>query len=283
MKQKTDLRKVFVQLLFSLAIGQVALRIGDLVSVNADIANYFYSYSHLALSVFIITTSWVGWHNSKSTLIEDNINNVISWQYLVLLVDLFLVITYFIIVKGAETPIDHNIESIPNASSYIECFWTVIIFITYLFWDVLTKTFDFTYIYNGELQKFRRGREFQGKHLYQRLKPTLWCTAFSFLIFFLMSNETEENRVLITDLSLIFLFFTFRGMKQEIKKEYKLHKEQLTSKYSEEIKKQIVEVEFPIMVEENTTIYHLKYLIIKRVPIFLLLLSISYYIFLIHK
>ena len=276
MKNQIDLRKVFVQLLFSLSIGQVALRVGDLIALNANIENYFYSYSHLFLCVFIITTSWVGWYNSKSSLLSDTINNVISWQTLLLFVDLYLVICYFIIVRGAETPLANQFE-IPTPSSEIEVFWSMVIFISYFFWDIFTKIYDFNYHFNSNSSKYERIRTFQGFIILKRIWPTFICSIISIFIYINMSNETDKLKVSIIDFILLSLFLIFRGWKQEVKKEYKLHENQISISQKDKLKSENQGFNFPINVLEGNGIYRIKRFFVKVFPSILFIIFIILY------
>ncbi|SDS19605.1 hypothetical protein SAMN05216490_0713 [Mucilaginibacter mallensis] len=97
---------------------------------------YYYIYTHMLFCVVILLTSWVGWQISQSTGNTEKVNSIFSWPYVVLLIDIFLVISYFIIIRGGEIDVNHHIQP---PSAYVETFWSMVIFITYLFWDVITK------------------------------------------------------------------------------------------------------------------------------------------------
>ena|ERR1041384_5930370 len=103
-KEVPNLRIAFVQMLFALSIGQVALKVGDLIYYSKEgflssLYDYPYVYSHLLLCVIILTCSFVGWQISQSLDNSEKINFIGSLQYIILLVDISLVICYFIMYE----------------------------------------------------------------------------------------------------------------------------------------------------------------------------------------
>lgn len=130
------LRFVFVQMLFALTVGEVARQVAVLVDAVA-IREAASSYAHLVFATVLVATSWVGWTRSVAPGNQLRVDSVFSLPFLVLLLDVALVIFYFVIVKGVEMPsVDTHIV-IPSAKN--ESFWTLIIFLGYLLWDFLTK------------------------------------------------------------------------------------------------------------------------------------------------
>ncbi len=58
---------------------------------------------HLLLALFVITTSWIGWGNRFRRIAIQKLNSVFTLDFAELLVDVGLVITYFVLVHRAET------------------------------------------------------------------------------------------------------------------------------------------------------------------------------------
>lgn len=270
---KINLRKVFVQLLFSLAIGQVALKSGSLVVAGATMNDYYYSYLHLLLCVIIITSSWVGWHNSKSPHNSDAVESVFSLQYAILLVDMFLVVCYFIIVNGAE--VDSKLENIPLPNSHIEVMWTMIIFSTYLIWDIITKLVEFDFKYDHDSKTIKRKIRLT-KIFPKRIAPTFLCWAFSVIFYYYMNDENRIHFVAIIDVILIALFLTFRGFKQDVKKVYQISKKQI----SEDLIEKFPDVSYPVNVEDGKIFYNLKYFTAKIFPLSLVIIGFIIYMYL---
>lgn len=262
---KINLRKVFVQLLFSLAIGQVAMRSGYLVIAGAKINEYYYSYLHLFLCVIIISTSWVGWYNSKSPHNSDVATSVFSLQYIILLVDMFLVICYFIIVSGAEVSINSVLAEIPKANSHIEIFWTMIIFSTYLLWDIISKLVKFDYTYDCENKKLSRKLIWTGIFL-ERIWPTAVCCIFSVFAFNFMDDESRAPFVALIDTMLIFLFLTFRGFKEGVTKLYKIEERYLSEETVKQLKSESCGVTYPVNAEDGKILHFVKYFFTIVIP-----------------
>src|SRR4051812_13223719 len=98
-----EIRFVFVQLLFSLAIGEVARRLAEIHGQGAGLMDSVPAYTHLALAGLTIATSWVGWNGSDANR-RITTTQVFSSSFLILLVDVLLVIFYFMLVKCSEVP-----------------------------------------------------------------------------------------------------------------------------------------------------------------------------------
>jgi hypothetical protein len=128
-----ELRFVFVQMLFALTMGEIARQVAALVS-QAGIYEATVSYTHLILATFLVATSWVGWTRSEASK-KLRVEDVFSWPFIVLLLDVFLVICYFIIVKRAETPKSTG-KIIPSAEN--ETFW-VLIFLLAIFCGIFLR------------------------------------------------------------------------------------------------------------------------------------------------
>src|SRR4051812_18857959 len=60
-------RFVFVQLLFSLTIAEVARRFADLRAQGHAWLDVLPVYTHLLLATVVITTSWLGWSHSVAS------------------------------------------------------------------------------------------------------------------------------------------------------------------------------------------------------------------------
>lgn len=95
------LRHEFVGMMFAVAIGEVGVQTATLVQAYNWI-HFLPAYSHLILATIVITTSWVGWTLSPSPGAGQDVRGVLQWEFIVLLVDVFLVIVYFILVKTVD-------------------------------------------------------------------------------------------------------------------------------------------------------------------------------------
>lgn len=203
----TKLRFEFIGMAFALAIAQVGIEIGDFYSHGKSLREFPYVLSHLSCGTYIIASSWVGWNKSKSKGNLEEINNTFGRPFILLLLDLFLVICYFIMVKGVEKPYGQNSLSI---SASFEVIWAIIIMSTYGIWDIFTKLIDFNSA-NFQLR-------FQWKIYFQRAYQAFICLVLLGLIFLSINIEDEisKSNVVLIDIYLILVFVLFRGMKEKI-------------------------------------------------------------------
>ncbi len=292
---KPNVRLVFVQMLFALAVGQLALKLGDLVvgsSIKTDSLSYYqntliqypYVFTHLLLSIIIITTSWIGWQASKSSNYSQLSAAIFSFEYVVLLTDIFLVICYFIIVRGTEISstqgmIDKGtlrlIYPVLEPNCFIETFWSMIIFIVYFIWDVVTKYFSAEFqLEDSGSNFFRKYRASISRGAIMRILPTLVCCIFSIIIFLVCCHDSNYGTALV-DLILICLFLTFRGWKQILDKTYVLKEEHLSSNTIRDFKIKYPDQIFPLSISDHS--YNFKWVIIKFLPLtFMIILLVVY-------
>jgi hypothetical protein len=190
-----QLHHLFVEMLFALAIGEVAIDVADLVRMKIYgqicIVQSLAAYSHLLLATGVIATSWVGWR--KSAFSGSEMKSVFSCDFLELLLDVFLVVLYFLLVRLAEIPGDPSRSLIPEAASEI---WVIAaIMVAYLVWDVLSCRTD-------------------GHKLRSRVWASVVSVALAVLaVFTLPSRSDVPGAVILSDLALLILVFSFRAMK----------------------------------------------------------------------
>jgi len=194
-ESKTQLHLTFVEMLFALAIGQIAIGVSQLIDYQWISTQTFWSiipaYSHLLLAFVVISTSWVGWRKSKYS--GTNIQHIFTWDYIELAVDVTLVFMYFTLARAVEIPNSPNDSLTPNAS--FEAKTVAIIISTYAIWDIISCRTDRTKIT-------------------QRLWASITCTVISWcLIMFGICGSGTVSAVLFTDFCLIALILTFRAMK----------------------------------------------------------------------
>jgi hypothetical protein len=229
MNKESNLRQVFVQMLFALAVGQVALKCGEAINLKdsnnimGSLREYHYIYSHLLLCIVILTTSWVGWQISQSIGNTGKINSIFSLQYVILLLDIFLVLSYFVIVRGAE--IDFGNHTVKKASIFPEATWSMIIFLTYIFWDFFTKGITISYEKRND-GTYKRVRRLTIVPFLKRTWQTIVCLGLTMVINYCTIPDTPI-KVTMLDLCLVMVFLIFRGLKQDIKRTYNIHMNQI--------------------------------------------------------
>ncbi|PCH68004.1 MAG: hypothetical protein COC06_10225 [Bacteroidales bacterium] len=198
------LRFDFIGMMFALAIAQVGVELGEFYNQGLSIRDHLYVLTHLLLAIFIISSSWIGWQKSKSKGNKEAIIDSFSLSYIVLLVDLFLVICYFIIVKGVEKP--DSVVQIANGDS--EVFWSLVIFGTYFIWDIITKLID---IVDHKTLAWK----LRWKAFFKRGYQAPLCFGIVYFLFKPMVDTDISDSVVILDIALILTFALFRGLKSD--------------------------------------------------------------------
>jgi hypothetical protein len=227
------LRFEFVGMLFALAIGEVAIEISKLLCSNLPISLWYYSLTHLILATFIIAMSWIGWQSSKSYGNIVTIDSIFSFPFIILLIDITLVIIYFIIANGGEHYISES-KSMEKASAKNETFWVMIIFIIYFIWDIVTKSVVILYEKDGN-GRYKKKYKCNFSELFNRSIATIFCLIVS-VYFYLhyLGKDLTGIQVLFVDVNLLLLFLLFRGWKQKLILVYSINEHQLQEKVIKE-------------------------------------------------
>jgi amino acid transporter len=92
------LRSAFVEMLFALAASQVAIHAADLVGVDVPWQTKLPAFAHLGVGFVLIVASWLGWRQSVAPGMKERVRYPFSVPFIGLLVDVLLVILYFIII-----------------------------------------------------------------------------------------------------------------------------------------------------------------------------------------
>lgn len=232
-KEKPILRFEFVGMLFALAIGQVAVEFVGIYKSHLSFWEWYYSLSHLVLATFVIAMSWIGWQSSKSIGNTVTITSIFSLPFIVLLIDIGLVILYYLIANTNEKFIvpKKSFES-PNAVSELFLIW--IIFLIYLIWDIITKLVSIKYKKQQEKNTFTKIYKIDLNSLL-RIFITLFCFILS-TYFYIVYKDSELTgiQVLIIDINLLLLFIFFRGCKQTFRQKYNLNESQIPNSIIDE-------------------------------------------------
>lgn len=203
---KPELRFGFVEMLFALTVGEIAVQVADVVASGLTFSHALAAYSHLALALGLVATSWVGWSRSKAPGNVQDVQSVFSSAFLVLLLDVLLVIFYFIIVKGVDIVREINGQIRVKPSAANETLWVMVVFGGYFIWDVVTKAV----IGNKKSTWLHR---FFSKDLWERGWVSVVCFTLALIAWLKLDSVTRESSVLLADASLFSLVFLFRAMK----------------------------------------------------------------------
>jgi hypothetical protein len=207
------LRHEFVGMMFAITVGEIGLQTAALVQAKHWI-HYLPAYSHLFLATFVVAASWVGWSKSVIPGARQDVDELFEWSFLVLLLDMTMVVTYFILVRT----VDFHDEYRRVDLAYVVAGWHVLIFALYLAWDVVTKIFMYK-------RPANLGWWPGWKHLDPKLKkkrtagirrmgPTLICLAVSGFLWYAFGDAKDE-RLLSADLTLLSVVLLFRALKSQ--------------------------------------------------------------------
>jgi hypothetical protein len=208
-EDEPKLRHEFVGMMFAVTIGEVGLQVASLVKYEGSFHYFLPAYTHLTLATIVIAASWVGWTLSPSPGARHDVTAVFKAEFLVLLIDVALVICYFVLARSVDFQKSETGGGAEfKASAAPEALWILIIFGIYLFWDFWTKIVVFV---------FRRatGVKDDGRwgHYLVRFIPTLGCCALAWWAFREFVDGLTASQVVIADLALLALVLFFRAAK----------------------------------------------------------------------
>jgi hypothetical protein len=199
----------FIDFLFSLSVAQVAIKFSELISSAESTKTNIYdwanlpAYSHLALALLLITTSWIGWNKSHSSHKGTVFGSVWSFDFFELILDVLLVISYYVLVEHTD------LLNQRSASANPELLCIACVFILYFIWDIVSKF---------PTRADSKGSLFGYKPWKQRLLPSIICTVIALGILFFRWRDPSSNPstayVLLTDASLAGLIISFRELKE---------------------------------------------------------------------
>jgi hypothetical protein len=133
-----ELRLTFVEMLFALAVSQIAIAAADLVSIDDSFPRKLPAVTHLVVALAVISASWLGWKRSVSPGSREPMRHLFSLPFLAMIIDVCLVILYFIIVRTVEIEQSGGVTRLASPSASPESFWLLCVFIVYAGWDVVT-------------------------------------------------------------------------------------------------------------------------------------------------
>lgn len=224
--EQPKLRRELVALLFALAAAQIGILAAAVFQSRLPpgvlVATWTWrlaALSHLTLGLFVVSASWLGW--SKSRAAAKEIDSVVDPDFWAALLDISLVIIYFILICSVEVvgSLDSKDIVVSPPSAIPESQWTVVAFLGYALWDIWTKKVC--------LRQRRKFVDWRGAHPVSKwtLEPIAWMTSsgtsaiLAALVYWkacrVQSQATSGTweRVVLLDGALILLVFFFRASK----------------------------------------------------------------------
>ena len=203
------LRHEFVGMMFAVTIAEVGLQFASLVKYEGSIHFLLPAYSHLILATIVIAASWVGWTLSPSPGARNDVKSIFTPEFLVLLIDVALVICYFVLVRLVDLEkSESGGRVVLKVSAVPESSWILVIFVLYLIWDCVTKFLI--------RRKESETNEVKKSHLLWRFVPTIACCGLAWLASWQFVEGLSASQVVIADLALLSLVLFFRAAKAVI-------------------------------------------------------------------
>lgn len=183
-------------MMFSLAAAEIGIQAAELSKLDLWSKGRMWhalpAIVHLLVAAFIISASWVGWRRSTASLGIHDVTDVLSLPFFILMLDVLLVVVYFIFVKSVRIE-DSNGVPIVEVSARKDCFWILIVFGGYFAWDVLTK--------------------FRTPGFLLRTSVSFTCWLLAGVCWWHLAEVTDRWRIIVTDLALLSLLLLFRAGK----------------------------------------------------------------------
>lgn len=207
------LRLTFVEMLFALAVAQVAIGAADLVELGKLSGSAPAAISHLALALMLIAMSWVGWRQSPSPGMKDLVKRVASIAFVGLLLDVLLVVAYFVISRNSEIVTRDGLPVLINASVVPEAIWICVVFGMYLLWDLVADVFSSDCIP-------AKGFVARVKIVPRLVIASVFCSAvcllLSYCVYYYSPADATTWQVVAFDLALVCVLFGFRLLKAPV-------------------------------------------------------------------
>lgn len=214
----SDVGLTFVELMFAVAVGDAASQLGKVAhEVRQSPADHFTalwqvspSITHLVLVLLVIAASWVGWYHSAATreymselkpIFSPRFPYLLAFPFVMLLVDVFLVVCYFILSEGAELPTyDERAQMLAlKASVKAEAFWLMVIMATYGVWNLLYS-----------INEWMSSRMFWGGQRGWRVAAALLSFGIILYAYLSKADVTATGSVVCVDVALAAAVFLFR-------------------------------------------------------------------------
>jgi len=206
-EDKPVLRHEFVGMMFAITVGEIAVNLYNLIALG-NISYHLPAYSHLLLCMCVVATSWVGWTQSLSPGARRDVKRSLEPEFIILLIDVLLVIEYYLLVKYVDVQTDEGITRY-NPSILPESILIIVIFCTFFVWDFFTKC----------VVSDKANPEKWWPNLALRILVTLVCVGLAFITFYFI-HSAKGIGIVYADFALIALVFLFRAAKDLVSAYY---------------------------------------------------------------
>jgi hypothetical protein len=204
---RPELRFEFVGMMFAVVVGEIGIQAADLATAES-LLETVPAIAHLVLASVLVAASWIGWSCTRSPGGVRDVQQVLSLPFLVLVIDVALVILYFIVAKSVEIQHEGGLLRI-NPSARPEARWLVVVFGMYFVWDIVTKG-----LIHAENDKSGVGARLFGPALWRRGWVSLACIVLAWVACHNLADVSGIWSVAAADGALLCLVLLFRALKQ---------------------------------------------------------------------
>lgn len=161
---QNELHKTFIAMLFAFVASTVGQQIAEILVVitgnwtvdspvriidNIHAGNWLLmsAASHSALALFMFSMSWVMWSKSQAAGHLQDVQDIFSVKYTILLLEVLLLTLYFALSKSAETDFASYTKTnlvtdfVKNPSARPEAIQMIWVFSVFALWDYLSDVF----------------------------------------------------------------------------------------------------------------------------------------------
>ncbi|WP_350649094.1 hypothetical protein [Pseudomonas sp. HY13-MNA-CIBAN-0226] len=233
---QNELRRTFIAMLFALVAATIAQQIAELLFVITggwDLASspskmwenlisgngmLFASLTHSFLALLMVSMSWVMWSKSQAAGHKTEITHIFSKEFVLLLIEVFLVVLYFAIAKTMEQNFteymkDKNISAyVGVASARPEALQMMWVFSVFFVWDVIVDVIYSPRTPHPVLVRERFYSFIQGLLTYCSI--SLLCVFAAWMVSRAAPSAGTPYEALWGDISLIALLLFFALGKQ---------------------------------------------------------------------
>jgi len=203
------LREAFVEMLFALATAQLAINAAEVFAISAGVEEKLPAYAHLFVALLLIACSWVGWRQSASPGMRIRITTVFQWSFVGLLLDVLLVVLYFIVVQGVE--VNTGGTKLTQASARPEVQSLFYVFFVYAVWDLIADILSPNCIPKGPVSVQKIFATIRAGFV--SVFASILCLALVWSLFRPAAKTTSPQQVIALDIALAAIILLFRSAK----------------------------------------------------------------------
>jgi len=231
---KNVLRKTFIGMLFALVVAKLAGNFAEWFYVatsgwtvlpfegkwfNRGGINWEMTLplTHNFLSLALVSMSWLMWSRSQAGGHQKQIQSFVSYPFLLLLIEVFLVTLYFSLASVSEQDIDGYLRTesvsdfVKRGSARPEAIIFSFVFLTFFIWDIIADVLDSPRSMEGRKSTSRLVQFSQGVITYCSISAL--CAMGAYLVAVSTPVDAHPRSVIMGDMALFLVLIWFRSGK----------------------------------------------------------------------